>query len=114
MNFYRLIQSIDFFIWYSIPWPSPQVKRNDEENSLSILDLPVSSPSTSRPTRRSFQIENIIKRIEVSQKKIINFEQINQRVLKLVEAERAKKTTAIEICKEQLNQFVSADVHSEF
>ena len=52
--------------------------------------------------------------IEASQKKIINFEEINQRVLKRVEAERAKETTPIDICKEQLNPFVSTDVHSEF
>ena len=89
-------------------------KTSDDDNSLSILASPVAQPSTSRPTRRSFQIENIIKRIEASQKKIINFDEINQRVLKRVEAERAKETTPIDICKEQLNQFVSTDVHSEF
>ena len=31
-----------------------------------------------------------------------------------MEAKRAQETTPIDICKEQLNQFVSTDVHSEF
>ena len=69
---------------------------NDKDNSLSILDSPVPSPSASRPSKSSIDIEDVIKRIKESQNKTVNLEEINQRVSERVKTELAKERTPIE------------------